>query len=186
MKNTTTFRVVMLPTHGTTKSNIILVEGELRLLTNYYEDICGQHLYILSDNEIKGGDWCLGGDRIFHNTVQLDAYINIYKIISSTDKSIAPNSWIPESFVNAYVKSFNDVKQITEVDLEWDERGIDTYSKIGTRPDGSVIIHQSKMYSIAQVVRAMDVAHQEGLLYGQNPKYKSKMQDYYKWIEENL
>ena len=63
----------------------------------------------------------------------------VRKIIASTDKSITPNSWIPDSFVEAYIKSYNEEKSITEVQLETFMIKDASY-ELKTRSDGSVII----------------------------------------------
>lgn len=226
MKNKT-FRVVMLATKKANPDYIIFfrtrdVYGKLidrpcleassnktfirnvdlinqgRAETNAQDKYEFQNLYVISNEEIKEGDWCLGGDRIFHNTVQLDAYINIYKIVASTDKSLketvsydtdgkTPNGYaaiptIPESFVNAYIEAYNENKPITEIDLEMEEfsRQVPSITRIKTRSDGSIINHESKMYSREDVKK---------LIYEFSTKVfseKFEADDTNKWIEEHL
>jgi len=43
-----------------------------------------------------------------------------------------------------------------------------------------------RKYTRDEVIKAMDAAHLEGLLYGSNNKYKSPLNDYGDWIDENL
>ena len=59
-------KVVMLPTN---KSKIYIGYGQLKstddnhLITNS-RDFLPQHFYIISDDEIKEGDWCIGNNKI--------------------------------------------------------------------------------------------------------------------------
>jgi len=146
-------------------------------------------LYIISNDEIKGG-WVynVSIDKIQNVEIAEKEFLYLdnglkvsrkycNKIISSTDKSITPDSWTPESFIITYIKSFNESKPITEVDLE-----IEIFStqcpveRIKTSPDGSVIIHQAKMYSREEVIKLLKDFDDAG---GANI-------DVDKWIEENL
>jgi len=117
-------------------------------------------LYIISNDEIKGG-WVynVSIDKIQNIKIAEKEFLYLdnglkvsrkycKKIISSTDKSITPDCWIPESFVNDFIKSFNEGKPITEVDLEMlvakaqGNGTVDTITRLlNSRPDCSVIIH---------------------------------------------
>lgn len=97
------------------------------------------------------------------------------KIVATTDKSLLPKKAndpnlmyedlgnemkkIPESFVKAYVNAFNNGKPITDVELEM-ERSVNYLPKVSeleskiydsytikTRPDNTIIVHQSKLYT---------------------------------------
>ena len=104
-----------------------------------------QHLYILSDDEIKEGDWCC------HNNITNDKYQIIQctpsnkvsiqehwkKIIATTDSSLIirinhvgireedymdlslPS--IPKLFIDSYVSEYNKGNKIEEVMVEYDE-----------------------------------------------------------------
>lgn len=94
-----------------------------------------QHLYFISNDEIKEGDWYYDTN---HNAIgKYDSSAQIgKKIVATTDKSLNDNikpqnrefvkalnsiiPEIPESFIQAYIKSYNDGKAIEEVDLEMD------------------------------------------------------------------
>ncbi len=90
---------------------------------------------------------------------------------------------IPESFIQAYIKSYNEGKPITEVDLEMEEftdgNGMFRSKRLfqpRTRPDNTVIIHQSKMYTREEVIAFAK-------------KYAARCQapiQSTKWINENL
>lgn len=88
-----------------------------------------QHLYIISDEEINKGDWCVMLDsagNVFSNPQQyIDVktqYINDghRKIIASTDKSLNILQ-IPEDFIKIFIKEYNKDNIITYVMIEYDE-----------------------------------------------------------------
>lgn len=86
-----------------------------------------QHLYILSDDEIKEGDWVIANGTPYQVLDILDNSYktklcwvsNVNKIISSTDKSL--NLPYPsESFVNKYIEKYNKNEKIDVVMVEYD------------------------------------------------------------------
>lgn len=183
MKNT--FQVVMLPTEKVSPlliSKEINTKNQLIFAKNYdfdlfdhnknFRHINKQHLYIISDDEIKKGDWVYDNYRkaILQaidnaNTVFFNMSLHRYeKIVATTDNSINvdyPIKEIPESFIQAYIKAYNEGKPITEVDLETEPtENYDDLSNIGifkikTRPDNTVIVHQSKLYTKDEVHNLM-------------------------------
>lgn len=205
-----TFKVVMLPTEKAKNSILLNNSNKLTYFKNYLtQDYLknvlnsnSNHLYITSDEEIKEGDWLF-----FWNNKELDSYkpeqyqpnkghvLNngVRKIVATTDKSLNviqedkdPRDWgypqLPESFIQAYIKAYNEGKPITEVDLEMDNTwGTVTKDdwRIKTRPDNTVIVHQSKMYSRDEVIRLLDKAVDETDEIGQ-------WRDRDKWIQDNL
>lgn len=179
-----TFKVVMLPTEKPSKIGLLndrlyLFNGKLedKYPSGSYKNI---NLYIISDDEIKEGDWVLNKEineiyqRKHYNNGKSKLSEQEKKIVATTDKSLdvtdhrvspVPNfcdmPQLPESFTQAYIKAYNEGKPITEVDLEIEyfitvPQG--NYSKedygyqIKTRPNNTVIIHQSKMYSRDEVL----------------------------------
>ncbi len=174
--NTRTFKVVMLPTE---KASIISLIPHNKLETTLtgkpISSGNNHHLYIISNDEIKGGDWCI--NRNLDTIYKIDSrdslshiHLRWNKIVCSTDKSMTPNCWIPDSFVQAYIKAYNEGKEITEVDLEMetfyepihDGMGHLKNHKIKTRPDNTVIIHQSKTYTSQEVMELIKKAHNNG------------------------
>jgi len=175
------FKVVMLPT--TNKSMLHLAEtknSEKTVLINSVEDTRESDLYkskpqlliIISDDKIKEDDWlyskshnkvfkCTNEDDLEHYSGELS------KVIASSHKKTTPKCWIPESFLNAYSKAYNQDSPIKEVALEITEDfdleyytpagGIECAKKtnkrvlIKTREDKSVIIHKNKTYSEEEV-----------------------------------
>lgn len=112
-----------------------------------------QHLYIITTDDIKDGDWfCNNTGKVFQRKGANWKNKGYSRIVSSTDKSITPNSWIPVSFINAYIAAHNNEAPITEVMLSLFMKGVTEQWLIPqTRPDGSVIIQQARMYSAEEV-----------------------------------
>lgn len=103
-----------------------------------------QHLYILSDDEIKENDWCI--NRNLDTIYQIKAIVgnleNWIKIIATTDLSLGYNDIlsirqrkgltnhyptfkplpsIPQSFIKKYVSEYNKGNQITDIFVEYEE-----------------------------------------------------------------
>lgn len=82
------------------------------------------HLYILSDDEIKAGDW------IYWNNKVVKAIDTVYtnstkKIIATTDNSLSQTSRteIPQpsnSFIQKYIEAYNNGKPIEKVMVEYE------------------------------------------------------------------
>ena len=105
-----------------------------------------QHLYFISNEEIKMGDWCIcsdyrnsyqklgkvshvGSPGNFKNTIQIGGNTDLHigrenltyckKIIATTDKSLG----LPQpskEFIEAYVKAYNEGNIITEAMVEYE------------------------------------------------------------------
>lgn len=198
-----THKVVILPTKEAKenidicklegKNNLLITKATIDLTKEFNDFWKPQHLYIISDDEIKEGNWFIGetgivkrANKIGKNNAQIhtsDGYVYFKhkskKIVATTDESLQNRvEWtdkgtakersyqieglpsIPESFIQTYIKTYNESKPITEVDLEmeehqdyiWNDEG-DTHSlSIKTRPDNTVIIHQSKIYSKEDII----------------------------------
>lgn len=141
----------MLPTESSggmillSKSNALKSNSELDKIRKTEEQYWSlNHLFILSDEEIKEGDWYIRIESfgaIPTKTNKLEAeilnrkttFIDAKKIIATTDKSLG---WmihderdyeefhimkqIPESFIQSYIKAYNEGNFITEVQLEYE------------------------------------------------------------------
>ncbi len=200
-----THKVILLNTEAI--SNIGIPLGDLQYDKDGFDPHVVQckHLYIISDDEIKEGDWMY---NTHHNIISKGpGGGNHYdkKIVATTDESIGytdhrispvPNfcdyPQLPESFIQAYIKAYNEGKSITEVDLEmdktfhgyFDEGGEDwRYSAVKTRPDNTVIVHQSKMYSKKEVEKLCEKAFRAGRE-AQNNLNGNKCPS--AWIQDNL
>lgn len=178
------------------------------------------HLYIVSNDEIKEGDWQY---TRLHGITQAKNLLwseqeGAKKVVATTDKSLYPKCdgkcagnecvclmpQLTESFIQAYIKAYNEGKPITEVDLEMEENtkfkkplasvynstrailnNLDTTYTIKTRPDNTVIVHQSKMYSRDEVIKLIEKYHKAWVdrpIYDddEDPPIPSN------WIQDNL
>jgi hypothetical protein len=138
-------KVIMLPTDGKailglglSKQGMLIHYGNTINIENdqYFQK---QHLYILSDDEIKDNDYYIEENHTFQtncNFVRLNMNKDILKVIASTDSSLtvkdttkevygkSPNKLlpsIPQSFIDLYVSEFNKGNKIEEVMVEYDE-----------------------------------------------------------------
>lgn len=180
-----TFKVVMLPTEkatGLCKDKRATNYPNLlnHHKPNFYNELGtndkwteNYHLYIISDDEIKEGDWYINTAQLPNKVLQHSKEgvefakrhnMILSKIVATTDKSLFKDKeniggykqtipQIPESFIQAYIKAYNEGKPITEVDLEMEEYGFygtgmnHPLQKIKTRPDNTVILSRSETYN---------------------------------------
>ena len=226
-----TFKIVMLPTE---KAGIICLNTNEQLYLSKEMNMADdnneyQHLYIISDDEIKEGDWVYQ-DRFYEEKPvpimqfsSKDLVTNANeselckKVIASTDSELKITKsatgvtdggrertfysdkllpQIPESFIKAYIKAYNEGKPITEVDLEMDGDESPAWSGMWkywpkTRPDNTVIVHQSKMYSRNEVEYLIkcatdEILHVLGYDTGKKMKETGVMSHINKWIQDNL
>lgn len=224
-----TFKIVMLPAKKADVNSLwLLNNGKISLDNHLLDDetFVPHHLYILSDEEIKEGDWCFYRNHLDGGNIICQAYKHsddkrmlfddgthnknigegitplsgeCKKIVATTDKSLGeprPHSkalaYIPESFTQAYIKAYNEGKPITEVDLDMEVANcanIDVYNqcdghkhtfKIKTRPDNTVIVHQSKMYTKNEVIELLQLMHNHYTHSFSDAKWVNE------WIQDNL
>lgn len=217
-----TYKVVMLSTEK--ESNLWLRNNKLEYNCSPSFKINPQHLYITSNEKIKEGDWCIYDKtnivfkayNIKSKTVVQASDLEEYhisfckKIIATTDKSLRyveevtgitklPLTFnipqIPESFIKAYIESYNSSNPITEVNLEMTLNGsfekavsadeMELSYQVKTRDDNTVIIHKSKVYSLEEVKDLLHQAARFGRLthkedIGRMPDLTNQ------WIEETL
>lgn len=128
-------KVVLIPTDKPTFPCLVIGTPELGL--RYTNERFGTpiaqyfYLYIISDEEIKEDDWILHHDLgirqheggLYASKVWRNK--NWSKIIATTNPEIAtiiPGygiQRIPQLFIEAYIKAYNEGKQILEVELEY-------------------------------------------------------------------
>ena len=128
-----------------------------------------QHLYIISNDEIKESDWYIDDANQVRRSITSDKeYWSVRKDYKKIVATTNPELWmkeldvkesrysndeiylwdipkISESFSQAYVKSYNEGKPITEIDLEMEYNTLypmvqNNNLKIKTTPDNTVII----------------------------------------------
>lgn len=189
-----TFKVVMLPTEKAQGIDQGFYVNDIKRFNK-------QHLYIISDEEGKDKDWGYNKSLNIIGQLSLNSYKSEWKkIIASTNKSLYKNDGridgikqdlptifpcLPESFIKAYIKAYNEGKPITEVDLEM-ERDVEDNktTRIKTRSDGSVIVHQSKTFSRVEVVALLHKALREGCGPYNDEAWSDK--DFDDWIDKHL
>jgi len=218
-----TVKVVMLSTEKADIIHLNLHLNKLSIFNKPYpngDNTKSQHLYLTSDEEIKEGDWVIENSNIIVKVVSLfednclvknnTAYnTNLKlckKIVATTDNSINVNypiAEIPESFIQAYIKAYNEGNTITEVTVEYEQIKKREITSIGTmsisntfitktRSDNTVIVHQAKMYTRDEVEKLLGKI----LADSNNPKYtvqdrgdRFTMDQIFplnKWIQDNL
>lgn len=135
-------KVVMLPTNEKAKKGDLLLHKEVLMIAPIPLGKNALHLYFLSDDEIKEGDWWIDllENRIFQVTEE-DVIVakadglphnEFKKIIATTDKSLVVSKDtgivgieynLPqpsEGFIQKFVDSYNSSKPITEVNAEYE------------------------------------------------------------------
>jgi hypothetical protein len=139
-------QVVMLQCKEKAENCLILKEGNSQLPTlSFFKGYATQswlrdqgrssyHLYFVSDEAIKEGDWITDGTIVQQVTrKQIEVLLPedaVWKIIATTDDSLVINSknflWpyhlpSPSSdFINAFIKNYNEGTPITDVLVEVD------------------------------------------------------------------
>lgn len=218
MDNVKRAQVIILPTENKTYIGKHLEdEVYLSLYTWYLKTLNipnkrqGQHLYIISDDEIKEGDWFI---NLFNNVV-VQAHNWIYvstckKIIATTDTSLkinnitrqlendAPNIIsLPQpsqQFIEKYIESYNNGEVITNVLVDYKTNILypmiennNLILKVNTK-DNTITIKKLKdnwnLEEIKSILLqfAKDCNENEDLIRYYNRDYKNLNN----WIQKNL
>lgn len=143
MDNVKRAQVIMLPTKN--NGTIDTYDSGKICLTNEKTDWSWKkdfnELYIVSDDEIKEGDWCYDklNDNIYqatkiviHNLKSLEYELYLKKIIASTDTALTivdkhmfnsySNNHLPQpsqQFIEKYIESYNKNEVITDVLVDY-------------------------------------------------------------------
>jgi len=189
-------KVVMLPTNE--KAGLKL--GLNGLLVNntlgYDSHFTNQHLYFLSDDEIKEGDWYLkNGESIIVSAlgeIVKGDYKNCKKIIATTDMSLKQEifglgetamCFLPqpsEGFIQKFVNAYNSGNPITEVMVEYNHilstTGLNNeWLKVAS--DNTITIRKMKdSWTTQDVINLLQQFNND----------KPGEFDCSKWIEENI
>ena len=214
-------KVVMLPTKQETKylmvySDVEKIKGKLilnGLKNDEYKEY--QHLYIISDDEIKEGDWLVEGipslfpfavikvtkedyDRCRENW----QYGSCRKIIATTDetlyltfnngktdlKFVLPKP--SDSFIFKYIEEYNKGNQITDVLVEYKWNGgragdYEMIPKIDS--DNTITIKKVKdSYSREEVIEILGKMRDYCKYGWKGDSLHRVFYDYNNWIKENL
>lgn len=171
--------------HFNTKENTLHLDFKSEPSKEYFEP---QHLYILSDEEIKEGDWYISPK--FHNSIHQWSKDNIStdkqrkKIIATTNPDLWGKNFterdkeiwydgIPKislDFVERYAKEYNKGNIIKEVMLEYEcSQGFSSCDKIGCkvlklRSNGLVIISsvEERKYTFEEMVKSYRLGFNNG------------------------
>lgn len=126
--------VVMLPTEDKSVIGLNRKQGNLY----YFNPVVsgeGQHLYILSDEEIKENDWCICKGKVWPNLYGVLGSIlgnkewieeHCRKIIATTDKSL-DLSRPSNEFLEAYIKAQGKIDKVL---VEYERFFTEEYSGI--------------------------------------------------------
>jgi len=185
-----TYKVVMLPSNKPTMLEFdeykqLWLNPELQHDNNPDTVQEYQHLYFISDEKIKIGDWVYDKlNKTIHQVDSAYSYRGYPKIIATTNEDIWKSAssnysrengvWgcdkIDESFVKDFHSAYNDDNPITEVELDYKNLPIgeeDEYSgfdnwevKLKTTDDGYVIVKSpiNRTYTRADMVNAISYA----------------------------
>lgn len=192
--------VVILPAK---KSRMALYDGVLGKKRKYAEDysvIIPQHLYIISDEEIKEGDWCVNPNTTIVQYRQRFRDKEILKqIIATTDEGLGLPT-ISIEFIEQYIKDYNNGNQITEVLVEYTEHydaslGDDAFNfplfklTVNPKDNTTTIKKQKESWSRFEVICLLDKLvydlHQDGTILDHTiVDYFLKVKK--EWIDKNL
>lgn len=205
MKNEKKCKVLLLPTNE--KASLKL--GQNGLLVNntlgYDSHFTNQHLYFLSNEEIKEGDWMYNPERepSILQCVGKGSLRGWKKIIATTDKSLS-FTWrdnkndlhiyhLPQpsqSFIEKFVEEYNKGNQITEVMVEYNEpiteipKPYKPYSEV-EHLDGTLKINpKDNTITIRKIKDSWSRDEVEKLC--REARYTTGVVEIDKWIEENL
>lgn len=220
MKNMKQCKVIMLPTNNQYKltpeqksESITILESGLGF---GYQNGRHQHLYLVSNDEIKEGDWFIDTEtKLLHQALKSTdlTFLNHHtkkhlylKVIATTDSLLINDDGsgmgiklpqIPQSFIQAYVREQGKIDEVmVEIEDDRDKYIGPSYPlyelKIKLRPDNTVIIHPCRTYTRVEVIklikslRKSPVIYHHELLERDILVYTWSFIDFDKWIEENL
>lgn len=206
-------KIIMLPTEK--ESNLyyskprdeyfetINLSDEEMFCMDWTNDHKPQHLYLISDDEIKEGDWYIDDTDTVRQSITSDKDYwrrrpDYKKIIASTDSELSPIEdygyakakilfpQIPESFIKGFVKANGKIDEVVveyQVRKQFEDEEDATYGPIHElklTDNNEVIISmvEEKMYSREEV---------EEIVYNATKEVPNEDQEtVLKWIKENL
>lgn len=133
-------QVIMLPTEKESKL-VLLKDDNIDHLQLYLtvrrvphsNGFSQQHLYILSSEPIKEGDYITDDYMNVCKHVDLSGMglghsLNFKKVIATTDSTLGL-PLISEEFIKTFIKAYNEQKPITSVMVEWSSNSDGWYDK---------------------------------------------------------
>ena len=200
-----THKIVMLSTEDI--NGLVKVNGTLRVekgMFNYpkklYPDAQQQHLYILSNDEIKEGDWYYDIDTecfekaIGYDVLSANECEDCYKIIASTDPKLDLPQ-IPQSLIEYYADHHPEEIELKSIDVRVDPdepNDMAIFSEELKLQDNKVVWVEpyvqpnakiEKLYTREEVEKLTHAAYLAGALANARGK---DMFEYWKWHKTNL
>lgn len=203
-------QVVLLPTEK--RSNCLAGYNNKSLLFNfkpnyqytkvYLDSIYAEafHLYIISDDEKKEGDWLYNSqiNKVIKAKVK-ESHPLSKKIIATTDSSLTktsfkvfkglPSHQLPQpsqQFIEKYIESYNKGEVITDVMVEYIDNSYYEFNSLiteltlKTNPKDNTI-------TIRKLKDSWNREEVEVLIYSaMKSRNYTSIQDFRNWIEENL
>ena len=149
---------IYIASHDTsTNYKLRISKGNPNSPTSYRKECLRQHLYFVSDREIKGNVYMDKYNNLIVLTheerKQFDSEIRslwlkkmYFNVEASTDETLG-SPLIPQTFLEKYVEKKGDIKDVmlemVQTVVNTGEGGYD-YFTIKIRPDNSVIVHKVK------------------------------------------
>lgn len=210
MNNYKKMQVIMLPTqtsdllkcikdYHVTNTNEVGICGKLVLGVDKYankELYQSQHLYIVSDNHIKEGDYFINGNELYLCNIVVEPGPNAKKLEATTDMLPRPGTGafnskasipqIPKYFIDIYIEADG---KIDEVNVEIDILKI--HNKFGNNITEKIVkvnydntitikLIDNQIYTKEEVIKLCSKA------FNIKPNYENILEEFNKWIENNL
>ena len=174
-----------------------------------YSDTINQHLYIISDDEIKEGDWYIAEGKIYRAIVNHMPKLYKHphkKIITTTDESLrisykennhqplsSNNYTLPkpsDSFIKKYIEEYNKDNIITDVLVEYKFNDFKFMATLCTTKEKESILKinpKDNTITIKKVKDSYTREEVENLIYSaMKDRCYTTVAEWQKWIEENL
>jgi hypothetical protein len=107
-------KVILLPTKGASQIGLFK-SGTLLYYKGYTrKEETSQHLYFVSDREIKEGDWTMNKQykEVEHITVDIHTSTCGCKKIEATTDALLNLPLIPQSFIAKFVEEQGNIKEV--------------------------------------------------------------------------
>lgn len=212
-------QVIMLPTENKTYIGKFLENEPYLALYSWYlkslnikEQRQGQHLYIISDDEIKEGDWCLNENNNIFQYIGGLLLPTDKKIIATTDTSLkyfidskgnksehelTKNGYIEflpqpsQQFIEKYIESYNKGNIITDVLVEYELLGHEEIPselweeryKVNPKDNTITIKKVKDSYSKTEIIELFK-KHNIDICKKYHISYIQEFTD--KWLDKNL
>lgn len=169
------------------------------------KDYIGQHLYILSDEKIKEGDWYYDpfDSKIRKALSNIDShsiFSNCKKIIATTDDTLTFKDdfyirylpTIPDNFIDKFIAMYN-TNPIKDAMVEYDEIGeAASEYKLKVDENNQIAISTTKeTWTKDEVIKLCSRAYQlgsnSGYLSAANPEQEiDQNEEFQKWTDQNI